>query len=100
MASTGTYYASNGKTVSILVSFYESSMIRSIEWNNSKVAYGFAEDGELVVRFTSGTTYVYENVRLEVLWTLAHSESVGKAFNENVKGKYEFRKLELATVSA
>lgn len=98
MAKSGTYYVSNGKTVFVSVSFYESSMIRSVEWNNSKVAYGLAEEGELVVRFTNSNTYVYENVQLGVLWTLAHSESVGKAFNENVKGKYEFRKLELATV--
>lgn len=100
MKNRDTYYVSSGKAVLVSVGVYDSSLIGSIEWNNHFQAAGLADGGELVVRFLSGTTYVYENVTLNQLWYVATADSVGKAYNERIKGKYEFRKLELSPVPA
>lgn len=100
MKNRPTFYASSGKSVVITVWTDDSSMISTLEWNNNAVAYGSGTDGELLVRFCNGSTYIYENVTLTVLWDVATAESVGKTYNERVKGKYEFRKLELSPVPA
>lgn len=83
-----TYFAAGscGQAVGIST-LVESSMIRNMEWNN------YCGNGEIIVRFWSGDTYVYEGVGLQVFMTVAQSASVGKAFNNLVKGKYEYRKM-------
>ena len=56
--------------------------------------YYAKEDGLLVVTFKNGTTYSYYNVVLEDYLALITSESIGKAMNQIIKGKYNYAKHE------
>lgn len=49
---------------------------------------------ELMVTFKNGTTYTYYNVTLEDYLALITSESIGKAMNQIIKGKYNYAKHE------
>lgn len=48
---------------------------------------------ELVIEFKKGGTYLYSEVPADVYSLLASAPSVGKAFDEHVKGKYNFKKI-------
>lgn len=57
-------------------------------------AIGYDPDlHELTVLFTTGAKYVYEGVSAEVHRTLMEAESVGRYFMQNVKGKFDTRKV-------
>lgn len=60
----------------------ESSNIHAIGW----------ADGTLTVRFKNGTEYSYANVPAGVHANLMTAESVGRHFNEHIKGKYDHTK--------
>ena len=49
---------------------------------------------ELMVTFKNGTTYTYYDVTLEDYLALITSESIGKAMNQIIKGKYNYAKHE------
>ena len=49
---------------------------------------------ELMVTFKNGTNYTYWDVTLEDYLTMITSESIGKALNQIIKGKYEYKKHE------
>ncbi len=51
--------------------------------------------GALYVRFTSGGEYVYFGVPIEVFTAFAQAESAGKFLAAEIKGKFEFQKLEV-----
>jgi hypothetical protein len=54
---------------------------------------GFDEpEGELWVRFLSGSTYVYEGVDFLTFNELLNAASVGSFLNRAVKGRFQFRK--------
>ncbi len=61
----------------------QSSRIRSLSW----------DDGIMRVEFTRGGIYEYMGVPEQVYDDLTMSSSLGKAFDEAVKGKYPFTKL-------
>ena len=46
----------------------------------------------LYVKYKSGT-YVYENVDKSLYEGLLSSESKGKFMNENIKGRYNYKKI-------
>lgn len=88
--------AGNYANQTILVGF-ESSLIDWASFYTSSML----PFSELNVRF-SGTpkVYTYSNVPHDVFNKMLNAESVGKAFNELVKGKYEFRTHDLAELQS
>ncbi len=48
----------------------------------------------LVISFKVGTTYSYDNVLEEDYINLSNSDSIGKAFHQYIRGKYEIKKFE------
>lgn len=52
------------------------------------------EDNILMIDFKHGITYSYLNVTVEDYLALISSESIGKALNQIIKGKYEYKKHE------
>lgn len=59
----------------------ESSNIKSVGWLNE----------ELYVEY-SGGIYIYEKVSKELFTKLLAAESKGHFMNEEIKGKYNYRK--------
>jgi len=47
----------------------------------------------LEVEFNSGNIYQYSNVPEMIFHSLINSESVGKSFNSQVKGKFEYMEV-------
>lgn len=63
---------------------------------NSSTIEAIGYDGSamtLRVKFKNGALYEYSEVPQYVYDAVIESESVGKALNSEVKGKYEFVKL-------
>ena len=48
---------------------------------------------EMIVRFKNGDIYRYENIKESVYKDMISAVSVGKFFNSNIRGKYEFKKI-------
>jgi hypothetical protein len=51
------------------------------------------ENAELDITFTSGKTYRYANVPLEIYAGLLDAESKGEFFNDNIKDKFAFAEV-------
>lgn len=65
--------------------FRDSSFITNVSWN---------EDSEsLYVKFNSGTTWVYYEVKQETYNRLIRSVSVGEYFNKNIRNKYSSERI-------
>jgi hypothetical protein len=60
--------------------------------NVAEVGYD-ADSETLVVLFHNGGMYAYDGVPATTFDQMVGAESVGKFFNTNVKGKYDFRKV-------
>lgn len=58
----------------------------------SEVGYD-SETGSLVVEFKRGNVYRYEGVSQEIYNGLIGSDSVGKYFNQYIKGSYSYSKI-------
>ena len=65
---------------------YDSKMIRRADYT--------PDTKELIVTFNNGQKYSYENVNEDVMNEFMEPESAGRYFLQNIKGKYEFQKLE------
>ena len=80
------YFNSNnfGNNVSMLATV-ESSTIEFVYWSNI-----VSNDGAMVIKFRSGKEYRYKNVDASTFSTLISADSVGKKFNEIIRGKYEY----------
>lgn len=50
------------------------------------------ESESLFVRFSNGDVYRYDNVEYSVAMSLEQAESVGRYFNEHIKGAYSYAK--------
>ena len=61
-----------------------SSQIKSV---------GYASN-TLYIEFTKGGVYTYNNVPQQTFDALRSAESVGKYFASNIKGKYEYSKID------
>lgn len=48
--------------------------------------------GTMIVEFKGGTKYEYFGVPLEVIQAFVGASSVGRFFNENIRGKYNEEK--------
>jgi hypothetical protein len=81
-----TYFNSNnfGDSVSMMA-FVESSTIEFAYWSNIA-----EKGGSMVIKFWSGKEYVYKNVRASAFSALISADSVGKKFNEIIRGQYEY----------
>lgn len=66
--------------------FYRSSsFITNVAWD---------EDSEsLMIKFNSGTTWVYYNVPESVYISLIRAESVGSYFNNNIRDLYSSQRI-------
>jgi hypothetical protein len=62
-----------------------SSTIKSVEYDD--------DARELDITFTSGKTYRYFNVPLEIYAELLDAGSKGKFFNDNIKGAFAFAEV-------
>ena len=62
-----------------------SSMASSISYD--------ADSQTLMITYNSGKTYAYAGVPEDVAWDTANAASVGEYINENIKGRYSFRRL-------
>lgn len=47
----------------------------------------------LTITFNSGATYEYYDVPTEVIDGITHADSLGKYFDKNIKGIYNYRRL-------
>ena len=75
---------SNGSEVHMFATV-ESSTLQSVYWSNiSNIK------GSLRVVFTNGKRYRYDDVSSSTFMELITAESIGKKFNEIIKGKYEY----------
>lgn len=72
--------------MTIKTAFYrDSSFITNISWD---------DDTEfLLVKFNSGTTWIYYGVSQDVYNRLIKSISVGEYFNKNIRNKFESVRL-------
>lgn len=61
----------------------ESSNIKEIGWDNDA----------LYVKYSSGV-YRYNGVKKEIFEELLKAESKGRFMNEQIKGQYDYKKLE------
>lgn len=66
--------------------------------NSSNVEQIGYENGTLLVSFKNGTHYNYYDVPKQLFEDLKKAESKGKFLNENVKGKYEYAKLQVSKI--
>lgn len=60
-----------------------SSQIKRVAWQNDV----------LVVTFTNGSVYAYQDVPYETYKELVEADSVGHYLNESIKYNYEYKKL-------
>ena len=51
------------------------------------------EDENLIVKFTSGNKYVYQNVPRNKFLSWKYFDSFGKFFNSNIRNNYKFTKI-------
>ena len=65
--------------------FLVSSTIKSVEYDD--------DARELDITFTSGKTYRYFNVPLEIYAEFLDAGSRGKFFNDNIKGTFAFAEV-------
>ncbi len=72
------------ETGSILVTGIDSTSIKSFMYIKSMEV--------LSVDFAQGTTYNYTGVPYDAVVALLRTESVGKTFNAEIKGTYEYTK--------
>jgi hypothetical protein len=59
--------------------------------NINKVGY---DDNNLLVEYKSGVLYKYLNVPKKLYEELLNSESKGRFMNSNIKGNFEYSKIE------
>jgi hypothetical protein len=65
-----------------------------VEVKSSQVkAIGYLEKSGVIVKFSNDSEYLYKDVPKDVFDNLAKSESVGKFLSSNIKGRYEFIKI-------
>ena len=60
-----------------------SSQVKRVTWQNDV----------MIVTFTNGSVYAYEDVPYSVYKELTEAESVGHYLNESVKYNYSYHKL-------
>jgi uncharacterized protein (UPF0297 family) len=68
---------------------------QSIESSNLKTLTYDSEDQNLIIEFKGkeNNRYQYKNVPEELVENFLKSESKGKFFHSDIKGKYEFKKI-------
>lgn len=49
--------------------------------------------GSVLIEFHDGSRYEYSGMSLQTFQSMCESESPGRFFNENIRGKYEERKI-------
>lgn len=62
--------------------------------DSSNIAQIAKIDGGILVQFKNGSMYSYAGADDEVFESFTKAESVGKFMNAQIKGKFEFKKLE------
>lgn len=57
-------------------------------------AVGYRKPSQLVIRFRSGGTYLYEKVPFAYFIGLQEALSAGQYFHKYIRGKFPFQKLD------
>jgi hypothetical protein len=84
-----TYLSSKNNGSEVLIyATVESSTLHSVYWSNISNV-----NGAIRVTFMNGKRYRYDNVSSDTFMELITAESIGKKFNEVIKGKYEYELL-------
>ena len=65
------------------LNYIGSKNIRKVTWN----------DGTLKIMFVSGRTYEFSDVPETVIHNMEKAVSAGEFFNQNIKGKYEYKEV-------
>ena len=69
-----------------IVKKLESSLLKKMNYNK--------KSKELILTFKNDVNYLYENVEEELIKDFLKAESFGRFFLKNIKGKYDYKKLE------
>lgn len=64
----------------------KSTVIQSVDYDQ--------DGGNLTLRFTNGSLYVYHDVYPETVCELLFSNSVGQAFQDLIKDKFDYERVE------
>ena len=81
-----TYLSSKNNGSEVLIyATVESSTLHSVYWSNISNV-----NGAIRVLFTNGKRYRYDSVASNVFTQLIMADSIGKKFNELVRGKYDY----------
>ena len=62
-----------------------SSMVSSISYDS--------DTSTMIITFNNGRSYSYANVPEDVATDAANAASVGEYVNENIKGRFSYRRL-------
>ena len=65
--------------------YFRSSRIKKAEF--------YQEENTLVLYFNDGTIYEYNEIAHSVFLKMVSAKSVGKYFNEKIRGHYDFDKI-------
>lgn len=68
-------------------------IMKTIEVKSSTITRIGYEENKLAIEYTSGATYVYDNVPAEVFAKLVMADSKGKFVAAEIKNKYTFTKF-------
>jgi hypothetical protein len=71
-------------TMHIIVENMDSSILKKLEYKSTKQS--------LLVEFTTGSSYLYNQVSTEDFLSILGADSQGKEFNK-LKNKYEYEKI-------
>lgn len=81
-----------------------SSQITSVGYDpvtlTLEIEFPSRKEGPRGIAVGIGSVYQYANVPSDVHQALIASESVGKYFGANIRGKFEYRKMPLAEADA
>ncbi|PLZ99950.1 KTSC domain-containing protein [Fischerella thermalis CCMEE 5268] len=64
---------------------------------NSSMANAIGYDGDrniLQIEFHNGAVYQYSDIDQDTWQDLHQADSIGKFFNENVRGKYQYKRID------
>lgn len=69
-----------------------------VDLESDAIAYAgyvpVGETGVMVIRFTSGASYVYTGVKVQHFMLLTMSESVGKAYHQFIRPNYSGTRMD------
>ncbi|MFB2768721.1 KTSC domain-containing protein [Pelatocladus sp. BLCC-F211] len=73
---------------------YEESIPMLPIYSSMATAVGYNDDKNILqVEFHNGAVYQYSDIDQDTWQDLQQADSIGKFFNENVRGKYQYERI-------